>query len=230
MDLKRKQNINSSKRVHMFWPCQISSQDTVENLPSTRQEKTVPSPSMFKEDRDSIKSTSDLQTEKFNDQLPGLFLLDICVALATDAHSLSLPPRHYFQISSSFQSTLLKQALCRFHLVLLTTTQWNAAGPNSQISCPSTFSLVERSTSLTQTLNVSYIPTITKCMCFQPKLYPKIQSSPSGGLLDICIYMLNKHLKLNMTYQNLTPNSTLSSKTLCFPHNHLHPQIHTKPK
>lgn len=96
MDLKRKQNINSSKRVHMFWPCQISSQDTVENLPSTRQEKTVPSPSMFKEDRDSIKSTSDLQTEKFNDQLPGLFLLDICVALATDAHSLSLPPRHYF--------------------------------------------------------------------------------------------------------------------------------------
>lgn len=115
-------------------------------------------------------------------------------------------------------------------LVLLTTTQWNAAGPNSQISCPSTFSLVERSTSLTQTLNVSYIPTIIKCMCFQPKLYPKIQSSPSGGLLDICIYMLNKHLKLNMTYQNLTPNSTLSSKTLCFPHNHLHPQIHTKPK
>lgn len=48
---------------------------------------------MFEEERDSIKITSDLQTEKFNDQFSGVVLFDLSVALAMDTHSSFLALR-----------------------------------------------------------------------------------------------------------------------------------------
>lgn len=47
IDLKRKQNINSSKRAHVFWAHQNSSQDTGDSA----QEIALPLPPMYKEFR-----------------------------------------------------------------------------------------------------------------------------------------------------------------------------------